>query len=105
MDSVVFLQNNNGRFKTVIIQQAKQPKQVRPQNKEENSNIGTIESQIESKKENDNNTLSLDDVERRFYHKIKHHPRDIKQLLSFCQQNNYQFGYKAIKTWWVNRYN
>merc|ERR1740123_1933045 len=47
--------------------------------------------------------VSLDDVQVEFKTEVGHLPHSVKQLLAFCRQKKYPHKFKDINGWWPNR--
>ena len=59
-----------------------------------------MSSEEESEEEE---TMSLDDIQNEFKAKVGHKPHSIQQMLAFCKQNNYPQKFRDINTWWPTR--
>ena len=48
-------------------------------------------------------TMSLDDIQNEFKQKVGHKPHSVQQMLAFCEQNKYPQKFKDINQWWPTR--
>mmetsp|Transcript_43792 Transcript_43792/g.39012 ORF Transcript_43792/g.39012 Transcript_43792/m.39012 type:complete len:133 (-) Transcript_43792:17-415(-) len=48
-------------------------------------------------------TMSLDDIQNEFKAKVGNAPHSVQQMLAFCKQNKYPQKFKDINQWWPNR--
>ena len=58
---------------------------------------------INKRPKDDIEDKSLDDIQQEFSRKIGHKPHTVKQLLNFCNQNDYGYNFRAINKWWPTR--
>jgi len=53
--------------------------------------------------EEEEEVITLDEVQRNFHKQVGHKPHSVQQLLAFCKQNNYPHKFKDINQWWPTR--
>eukprot|EP01083_Nonionella_stella_P171115 583754_1 len=47
--------------------------------------------------------ISLDEVQNKFAEEVGHKPHSVQQMLAYCKQNNIPHKFRDINKWWPSR--